>query len=334
MEDSVKERDNADEILSGGNKKPSKSHEVSEGHNKGFVHKVRGNPWMLSTLILAVVLIIFLVAGSGSGAISGKTSKDVVAQNVMSILSLTAPGEVSLDSVSEESGLYKINVLYQGDVAPIYATQDGKLMITGVIPLEEYGNNANGGEDSITGNVVAGVSVDDDPVIGSPDAPVTIIEFSDFQCPFCERFYTQTLPLIEENYVKTGKVKIVFRDFPLNSIHPQAQKASEAAECAYELGGNDAFWKYHNKLFENQDALDVASLKKYAVEIGLDANKFNSCLDSGKKASEVAKDLADGEKAGVTGTPAFFINGRLVEGAQPYANFQKVIDEELAKAGA
>jgi len=175
------------------------------------------------------------------------------------------------------------------------------------------------------------VSLDDDAVQGDKNAPVTIVEFSDYQCPFCGRFYSETLGQIEDNYVKTGKVKLVFRDFPLNSIHPQAQKAAEAAECAKEAGGNDeAYWNYHNKLFENQGALDVASLKKYAADLGLNAAKFNDCLDSGKKASEVAKDLADGQKYGVQGTPSFFINGQMISGAQPYSNFQSAIDAALA----
>jgi len=171
------------------------------------------------------------------------------------------------------------------------------------------------------------VSADDDPVKGSKDAPVTIIEFSDFQCPYCGRFYQQTLPLIEENYIKTGKVKIVYRDFPL-SFHQYAQKAAEAAECAHEQG---KFWEYHDKLFENQNALDVASLKQYASELGLDAQKFNDCLDSGKKASEVQKDFNDGSMYGVSGTPTFFINGIPLVGAQPYSVFEQIINQELSK---
>jgi protein-disulfide isomerase len=171
-------------------------------------------------------------------------------------------------------------------------------------------------------------SADDDPVKGNKNAPVTIIEFSDFQCPFCERFYAQTLPLIDQNYIKTGKVKLVFRDFPLASIHQHAQKSAEAAECADEQG---KFWEYHNKLFENQQALDSSSLKSYAKDLGLNTAKFNECLDSGKMASEVQKDLSDGQSYGVRGTPAFFVNGQLISGAQPYDNFKQVIDAALMK---
>jgi len=170
-------------------------------------------------------------------------------------------------------------------------------------------------------------SAGDIPFKGQKSAPITIIEFSDFQCPYCERFYTQTLPLIDENYIKTGKVKLTFRNFPL-SFHQYAQKAAEASECANE---QNKFWEYHNKLFENQNSLDTDSLKKYASELGLDTGKFNSCLDTGKMKSVVQKDFDDGAKYGVSGTPAFFINGISIVGAQPYETFKQIIDQELNK---
>ena len=175
------------------------------------------------------------------------------------------------------------------------------------------------------------VSVDNDAVRGDKNAPITIIEFSDYQCPFCGRFFQQTLPQIEDNYIKTGKVKIIYRDFPL-SFHPEAQKGAEAAECAGEQG---KYWEMHDKIFANQDAMSIASYKSWASELKLDANKFNSCLDSGKYASEVQKDFDDGSKAGVSGTPTFFIGNDkdgyvTLVGAQPYQAFQQAIEAELA----
>lgn len=171
------------------------------------------------------------------------------------------------------------------------------------------------------------VSADDDASKGSDNAPVVMIEFSDFECPFCARFWSDTLPQIEEEYIDTGKVKFVYRDFPLG-FHQNAQKAAEAAECAEDQG---KYWEYHDKIFENQRAIDVASLKQYAKDLDLDSQKFDDCLDSGKYASEVQKDFQDGQAAGVTGTPAFFINGQKVTGAQPFSNFKQVIDSELSK---
>ncbi len=172
------------------------------------------------------------------------------------------------------------------------------------------------------------VSVDDDPSKGPSDAKVTIIEFSDFQCPFCTRFYAQTLPQIEENYIKAGKVRFVYRDFPLG-FHPYAQKAAESAECADDQG---KYWEYHNILFDKQAEWSnegVSKFKEYAQTIGLDTGKFNACLDSGKNADEVSKDAKDGEGYGVSGTPVFFVNGVLVSGAQPYGVFQQAIEQEL-----
>ena len=169
-------------------------------------------------------------------------------------------------------------------------------------------------------------SADDDPALGDKNAPVTIIEFSDFQCPFCARFHQQTFPQINEEYVKKGKVRFVYRDYPL-PFHQFAQKASEAAECADEQG---KFWQYHEEIFKNQQALSIENLKKWATDLGLDSKKFNGCLDSGKMAAEVQKDLQEGGSYGASGTPAFFINGKLISGAQPYQAFKQAIDSELA----
>ncbi len=169
------------------------------------------------------------------------------------------------------------------------------------------------------------VGVDDDPVKGSASAPVTIIEFSDFQCPYCGRFFTDTLPQIEQNYIDTGKAKLIYRDFPL-SFHPNAEPAAEAADCAGEQG---KFWEMHDKLFGNQASLSDANYRQWAADLGLDTTQFNSCLDSKKYASEIQNDIQDGQAAGVSGTPTFFINGNKVVGAQPYSVFEQAIDAAL-----
>jgi len=165
----------------------------------------------------------------------------------------------------------------------------------------------------------------DDAVLGNKNAPITIIEFSDFECPFCGRFFNQTLPSIKEKYIDTGKVKLVYRDFPL-SFHPNAQKAAEAAECA---GEQNKFWEMHDILFEKGVSGGINSFKQYAKDLGLDTTKFNSCLDSGRYTNEVQKDFQDGQSYGVSGTPTFFINGIEVVGAQPFGVFQQIIDAEL-----
>jgi protein-disulfide isomerase len=167
----------------------------------------------------------------------------------------------------------------------------------------------------------------DDPVKGAATAPVTIVEFSDFQCPFCSRV-NPTLKQVEDKY--GDKVRVVFRNFPLLQIHPFASKAAEAASCAADQG---KFWEMHDKLFANQQKLAVDDLKAHATELGLKADVFNQCLDSGKKEAEWKKDMDEGASYGLTGTPAFFINGRLISGAQPLEAFTAIIDEELEMKG-
>ncbi len=165
------------------------------------------------------------------------------------------------------------------------------------------------------------------PSKGGPvGSPVTIIEFSDFQCPFCSRV-NPSLAQAKETY--GDKLRFVFRQFPLN-IHPQAPKAAEAALCANEQG---KFWEMHDAMFADQQKLAVADLKATAAKIGLDAGKFDACLDGGSMAAIVARDTADGMAAGVSGTPALFVNGRFINGAVPYEELAKVINDELSRKG-
>ncbi len=164
----------------------------------------------------------------------------------------------------------------------------------------------------------------DGPARGPAKAPVTIVEFSDYECPFCGRAEAVVSQVLA-NY--GDKVRLVYRDYPL-PMHPDAPKAAEAAHCAGDQG---KYWEMHGKLFANQRDLSVASMKGYAKDLGLDAGKFAACLDSGEKAKTVEGHRKAGDEAGVSGTPAFFVNGILISGAQPYESFKQVIDAELAK---
>jgi protein-disulfide isomerase len=166
----------------------------------------------------------------------------------------------------------------------------------------------------------------DDPSIGSSSAPVTLVEFSDFQCPFCQRV-APTLKQVKEKY--GDKVRIVWKDFPLTQIHPQAFKAGEAAHCAADQG---KFWEYHDRLFANQQSLQPNDLKKHAADLGLDSGAFGTCLDSSKYGERVRDGVAEGSRLGVNSTPTIYINGRVLSGAQPYETFVTVIDEELSKS--
>lgn len=162
------------------------------------------------------------------------------------------------------------------------------------------------------------------PSKGPAGAQVTIVEFSDFQCPYCSRA-AKTAEQVLTAFA--GKVRLVFRDYPL-PFHDKAKKAAEAGHCADEQG---KFWEMHNWMFDHQDKLDVAGLKDGAKSLGIDPTKFDPCLDSGKYAKAVDDSMNEGQKAGVSGTPAFFINGKLLSGAQPFEAFKASIEAELNK---
>jgi protein-disulfide isomerase len=164
------------------------------------------------------------------------------------------------------------------------------------------------------------------PARGPEQAKVTIVEFSDFQCPYCSREISVIEQLMKDY---DGKVRLVFRNFPLE-FHPFAAKAAEAGACAADQG---KFWPLHDKMFGNQGKLGVDDLKTYAKDLGLDVTKFNHCLDSGEKHDAVTEDQKAGQAAGVAGTPAFFVNGLFINGAQPYEQFKHAIDRELNKKG-
>jgi len=179
------------------------------------------------------------------------------------------------------------------------------------------------------------VAIASEPTKGNGTAKVAVIEFSDYQCPFCSRYSKDTLPQIAADYIATGKIRYVFRDLPL-SFHKQAFKAAEAAHCA---GAQGKFWEMHDALFQNQSALAPEQLATHAKTVGVDDAQFTQCLDSGKFAADINKDIADAGAAGITGTPAFLVgviqpDGRVkvvkkLSGAKPYAEFKAAIDSVL-----
>ena len=176
------------------------------------------------------------------------------------------------------------------------------------------------------------------PVMGKADAPVTLIEYSDYQCPFCKRHYLNTMPSLKENYIDTGKVKFIMREFPLTSIHPRATAASMAALCAKDQG---KYWEMHNILFDNQKALSDDDIKSYGETIGLAVDTFAACMDSAKYQAQVDSDLKEGQGMGIRGTPSFAVGltsptdsdtvkvTKVIRGAQGHDAFAKEIEALL-----
>lgn len=212
-------------------------------------------------------------------------------------------------------------VLVMSVAMAFYITRTAYLLKTGQLTAQDLF-----GAGSVTNSAnVQTYATADDPAFGAPDAKVVIVEFSDFQCPFCK----QVQPVVKKILADYGnKVWFVYRDFPLESLHPQAVMAALAAECAHEQG---KFWDMHDKIFENQDQLSSANLKIWALQIGLNSIQFGNCLDSAQYFDAVNQDLQDGIAAGVKATPTFFINGQKVEGAIPLAVFEQIILSELSQ---
>jgi protein-disulfide isomerase len=187
----------------------------------------------------------------------------------------------------------------------------------------------------------ADITIDGAPFIGDENAIVTLVEYSDYQCPFCSRHAKQVMPELVKKYVESGKLKIVMRENPIESIHPSAKGASQAALCARDQG---QYWEMHDVLFENQRQLSIANLKSYGASLGLDAAAFDACLDDGKYEQQVKDDLASGRKLGIRGTPAFVVGltdpedpnkanvTEYISGAQSLDAFSQTIDGLLTKA--
>lgn len=226
----------------------------------------------------------------------------------------------------------KVSQLHLVPAAIVFAG----LLIAGAIVYSNFRGTPAGEiaaiQDTEEKIINSGDLLGDDPTLGNPEAPVTIVEFADFQCPFCGRFYNTAGKEIIEKYVKTGKAKFVYRDFAF--LGPESEWAGMASECADEQG---KFWQYHDYLYtnhngENEGAFSKGNLKKFAKELGLNQEQFNQCLDSEKYLTEVREDTAYGrDVAGVSGTPTVFINGRPTVGAVSFAELDKVIQEELSK---
>ncbi len=235
------------------------------------------------------------------------------------------------------SKILKINIVYILGALLLIASFLIGVLITKVSYLE--GNNGltatlptdESGAIEITGPV--DVEEGHLPVLGNKDAKVTIIEFSDFQCPFCKTLFDESLAQIKKDYVNTGKAKFAYRHYPLTSIHPNAQITAEASECANEQG---KFWEYHDQLFTYQADWETLTgeelntkLSEYATSVGIDGAALLSCVTSNKYADRVAEDLAAGNEIGVDGTPATFINGIRISGAVPYEEFKAEIEKAL-----
>jgi protein-disulfide isomerase len=172
------------------------------------------------------------------------------------------------------------------------------------------------------------LNIEGEPTKGDANAPVTIVEYSDYECPFCGKFFSESYLLLKEEYIDTGKVKLVFKDFPLG-FHELATPAAAAANCVQAQLGDEKYFEMHDKIFTSQSSLSVSNLELWAVELGVDKDDFNNCVIDEDILAEINADLSEGSQLGVSGTPSFFINGNLIVGAQPYSVLKGMIETEL-----
>ncbi len=200
------------------------------------------------------------------------------------------------------------------------------ILVFGALSYEVWVLNQKIGSVSVTGAAVTSFgNLDGEPMIGAAEAPVTIIAFGDYECPYCKRFHTQTFAQIQSAYIDTGKVKYVARNFPL-AFHQYAHGAAVASECALE---QNQFWSYHELLYTTPD-LSPSNLISLAKTAGMDTNEFQACLSDPAISTRVRADIREGERLGVSGTPAFVINGELVSGAQPFSMLSAIIEQKLS----
>ena len=208
----------------------------------------------------------------------------------------------------------------RGGSAPQIATGNGN----------DGGGGGNGGRTCITTDL----DIDNEPAIGDRNAPVTMVEYSDFECPFCARYFSDAYGQIKERYIDTGMVQLYFKDFPLDNIHPLARPAAIVANCVYERQGDSAFFDIHDRMFALQGQLgSVAALDQFAMDIGVSASELDACRNDSAYHDEITADFNEGQSIGISGTPSFVINGQLIVGALPFAEFERAIEDALAGNG-
>ena len=287
------------------------------------IKKMLKDPWKISSLILGVVIVILLIVAFGGGSVGKIISENEASDTLVEYLNGLTGGGVEFISSEDLGDLYQVNVRYQGSELPVFITKDGEYFVQAAIPLDENIQNEPQNEPRETNNQrpseadISNINYDDSYSKGNDDAKVIILEYSSFSCSFCNRVRS-TLDRILSEY--PNDVKIVYKHFDRGGTDSQTAQASECA------GEQEKFWEMHDMIFDKGSNGD---LSKYAEEIGINVELFNQCLDSGKYESKVALDTEEAKSFGMTGTPSFLINDKILVGAQPFESFKQVIDQEL-----
>lgn len=328
-------------------------HVSSEHHSnkKSALDSVRANPWIAVSIVLALILVVSIFTGGiGFGNSGGTVSGKVAGQNLITFINNQGQGSATFVSAEKQGQLYKVTVSFNGQDIPVFVTLDGQYLITSPVSLtgttqDTAGNNAGSKTETTRIDPSKIPITATTPVTGSANAKVTVVEFSDFSCPFCAAASGDLPSMVDymksrspswepivtnlmKDYVQTGKVR--FASFYAMG-HSGGHPAQLVAWCLNDQS-SALYWKFYPKAYENQaDVEDLAKMQALAKTVGADAAKLQSCLDSKKYDNRFATEQALAASVGVQGTPAFFVNGQLVSGAVPYSQVKALIDAELAK---
>ena len=279
-------------------------------------------------LTLIVILLAYTVAALMLTTTSGEIMQ--IAEGHVTALVAEQGGIAKANSISRANGMYAVNldidVNGQTQKQDVYITKDVSAMIIGNLFPIDKSLKSDGTYEIPRTEIELG---DRELNLGDPNAPVTFVEFSDVECPFCARFYSDGLAGLR-NLIDEGKVYFVYKHFPLN-FHPEAIPGANAIECAADQG---KWIEMHDLIFENQDSLSASNYKAWASQLGLDTAEFNNCFDTSKHQDKVDADYELGRQIGVSGTPASFANGIRISGAQPFASFESIILDEIESADA
>lgn len=311
----------------------------SSSERKSVMSSLRANPWMVSTIVLGVLFLValfFASRGAGFGSMTGSViSENEVSQKVLAYATAAGVEGATVSSVAREGNAYNVMVSVNGQQVPLLLSLDGKYL------LQPFETTGSGGRQAPSEPVE--LSVGDAPVTGNANAKVTVIEFSDFSCPFCaaasgdnaqmNAYMKQNSPTWEpivtnlmKDYVDTGKVRFAVK---YSMGHSGGHPAQLVAWCLNEQG---LYWKFYPQAFAHQDDVeDLAKMKALAQTVGADVKKLQTCLDSNKYDARFNLEQQESAAAGAQGTPAFFVNGHLVSGAVPYSQVKALVDAELAK---
>jgi len=289
-----------------------------------YISAVRKNPWKVASIVLFIALVAVFLWKLPAG--DNSISEQKAINNLLSFINSSGAGSAKVLSSSVVGPFYEVQLEFQGQQFPAQITKDGNFLIVNVIPISADAPAL----DNVQSPQSFNINISGSPSEGNESAKVVIAEFTDYQSPSVRAYFNESYPSLKKDYIDTGKVLYVIKDYPLSSQHPEAEKAAEAARCVAEQKGDTGYFRMHDLLLKNQDSLGAENYRKWAAQLGVNVGKFDSCMSEGTYAAAVQQDISYGKQLGVAGTPTFFIDGKIMAGAPSYSTFSRLIEQELS----